>query len=132
MARATPFNFGIRDKLSQRGIRAVSYGVVEIPNNEAAARKIFEFAKKLDLYAITTGSVDSLDLIESLAKEYDMFVAIAHQPKRLTTQGTGSRQVEDGDIRFGNWNWLQPSAPHPLSRSVARTISTNWRTRSAQ
>lgn len=97
----------VKDKLSQHGIRAVSYGVVEIPNNEAAARKIFEFAKKLDLYAITTGSVDSLDLIESLAKEYDIFVAIAHQPKRLSAQGIGGRQAEDTSYKLWHPEYLR-------------------------
>lgn len=97
----------VKDKLSQHGIRAVSYGVVDIPNNEAAARKIFEFAKKLDLHAITTGSVDSLDLIESLAKEYDIFVAIAHQPKRLSAQGTGGHQAEDTTYKLWHPEYLR-------------------------
>jgi len=56
------------------GIRVVNYGVVNIPNDEAGARKIFEFAKKLGLYGITTESVGSLDIIEKLVKEYDIRV----------------------------------------------------------
>lgn len=97
----------VKDKLARHGIRPVNYGPVEIPNNEAAARKIFEFAKKLDLYAITTGSVDSLDLIESLAKEYDIFVAIAHQPKRLSAQGAGGRQAEDTTYKLWHPEYLR-------------------------
>jgi sugar phosphate isomerase/epimerase len=97
----------VKDKLARHGIRPVSYGPVEIPNNEAAARQIFEFAKKLDLYAITTESVDSLDLIESLAKEYDIFVAIAHQPKRLTAQGASGRQVEDTSYKLWHPEYLR-------------------------
>ena len=97
----------VKGKLAQQGIRAASYGVVDIPNNEAAARKIFEFAKKLDLYAITTESVDSLDLIESLAKEFDIFVAIAHQPKRLSAQGAGGRQAEDTAYKLWHPEYLR-------------------------
>ena len=64
----------VKAKLAERGIRAVNYGVVGIPKNEADARKIFEFAKKLGLYGITTESVDAIDTIEKLVKEYDICV----------------------------------------------------------
>src|SRR5580698_8358473 len=40
----------VKARLVLRGVRAVNYGVVSIPKDEAGARKIFEFAKKLDLY----------------------------------------------------------------------------------
>ena len=56
--------------------------VVEIPGDESAARKIFEFARKLELYAVTTESVDALDTIEKLVKEYDIKVAIHNHPKQ--------------------------------------------------
>jgi sugar phosphate isomerase/epimerase len=69
-------------RLSQRGIQAVNYGVVEIPKDEAGARKVFELAKKLGLYAVTTESVDALDTIEKLAKEYDVKVGIHNHPRR--------------------------------------------------
>jgi sugar phosphate isomerase/epimerase len=68
--------------LKERGIRAVNYGVVDIPQDEAAARKIFEFAKKLGLYGITTESVGSIDTIEKLVKEYDIRVGFHDHPRR--------------------------------------------------
>jgi len=34
-------------RLQERGIRAVNYGVVSVPNDEAGARKLFTFAKNL-------------------------------------------------------------------------------------
>ncbi|MBU6410491.1 MAG: sugar phosphate isomerase/epimerase, partial [Verrucomicrobia bacterium] len=64
----------VKARLAKDGVHAVNYGVVDIPKNEAEARKIFEFAKKLDLYAITTESVGSMDTIEKLVKEYDIRV----------------------------------------------------------
>ncbi|MDR1498567.1 MAG: sugar phosphate isomerase/epimerase [Puniceicoccales bacterium] len=67
--------------LKKHGVRAVNYGVVGIPKNEAAARKIFEFAKKLDLYAITTESTESIDTVEKLAKEYDIRVGYHNHPR---------------------------------------------------
>jgi sugar phosphate isomerase/epimerase len=72
----------VKERLNQRGIKAVNYGVVSIPNDEAGARKVFEFAKKLGLYAITTESVESLDVIEPLVKEYDIRIGIHNHPRR--------------------------------------------------
>src|SRR3954469_10632965 len=72
----------VKAKLAEKGIRAVNYGVVAIPNDEAGARKVFEFAKKFDLYGITTESVESLDTIEKLVKEYDIRIGIHNHPRR--------------------------------------------------
>ena len=72
----------VKAKLAACKVKAVNYGVVGIPKDEAEARKIFEFAKTLGLYAITTESVDALDTIEKLVKEYDIKVGIHNHPKR--------------------------------------------------
>lgn len=72
----------VQARLKQDGIRAVNYGVVPIPADEAAARKIFDFAKKLGLYGITTESVGSIDTIEKLVKEYDLRVGFHDHPRR--------------------------------------------------
>jgi sugar phosphate isomerase/epimerase len=72
----------VQARLKKDGIRAVNYGVVAIPDDEAGARKIFEFAKKLDLYGITTESVGSIDVIEKLVKEYDIHVGFHDHPRR--------------------------------------------------
>ena len=61
--------------LAKHGVRAVNYGVVG-GKDEAEWRKIFEFARKLDLYAVTTEDVPHLDLIEKLVKEFDIRLAI--------------------------------------------------------
>ncbi|TAK93414.1 MAG: sugar phosphate isomerase/epimerase [Verrucomicrobia bacterium] len=67
--------------LAKHGLRPVNYGVVH-GKDEAEWRKIFEFAKKLDLYAITTEDVNQLDAIEKLVKEFDIRVAIHNHPQR--------------------------------------------------
>jgi sugar phosphate isomerase/epimerase len=74
----------VKDKLARHKIRAVNYGVVGIPKDEAEARKLFEFAKTMGLRAITTESVDALDTIEKLVKEYDIRVGFHDHPKRAT------------------------------------------------
>jgi sugar phosphate isomerase/epimerase len=72
----------VQARLKKDGIRAVNFGVVDIPNDEAKARKIFDFAKKLDLYGVTTESVGSIDIIEKLVKEYDIHVGFHDHPRR--------------------------------------------------
>lgn len=70
----------VKAKLAKHGIRAVNYGVVGIPKDEAGARKIFEFAKKMELYGITTESTESIDTIEKLVKEFDVRVGYHNHP----------------------------------------------------
>lgn len=70
----------VKAKLAKHGIRAVNYGVVGIPKDEAGARKIFEFAKKMELYGITTESTESIDIIEKLVKEFDVRVGYHNHP----------------------------------------------------
>ena len=72
----------VKDKLSEFHVKAVNYGVVDIPKDEAAARKVFEFAKAMGLRAVTTESVGSIDTIEKLVKEYDVMVGFHDHPRR--------------------------------------------------
>jgi sugar phosphate isomerase/epimerase len=77
----------VEARLQKDGIRAVNYGVVGIPKDEAGARKVFDFAKKLNLYAITTESVDALDTIEKLVKEYDIRVGFHDHERQVKNAG---------------------------------------------
>jgi sugar phosphate isomerase/epimerase len=72
----------VKEQLARHRIKAVNYGVVGIPRDEAGARKVFDFAKALELRAITTESADAIDTIEKLVKEYDIYVAFHNHPKR--------------------------------------------------
>jgi sugar phosphate isomerase/epimerase len=71
----------LKGHLAKLGVRAVNYGVVDIPKDEKKARKIFELAKALDLYAITTESTGSIDTIEKLVKEFDIRVGYHNHPR---------------------------------------------------
>ena len=99
----------VKAKLAASKITAVNYGVVQIPKDEAEARKIFEFAKALGLYAITTESVDALDTIEKLVKEYDIKVAFHDHPKQANNPGYKMWDpnyvlsvIKDRDARIGS------------------------------
>jgi sugar phosphate isomerase/epimerase len=71
----------VKDQLAKYHIRPVNYGVVGA-RGDAEWRKIFEFAKKMDLYGITTESVGDLDTIEKLVKEFDIKVGIHEHGRR--------------------------------------------------
>jgi sugar phosphate isomerase/epimerase len=99
----------VKARLAKDGIRAVNYGVVGIPADEAGARKIFDFAKKLDLYGITTESVESIDTIEKLVKEYDIRVGFhdhQRQPEnpsyKMWDPNYVLSLVKDRDSRIGS------------------------------
>jgi sugar phosphate isomerase/epimerase len=98
----------VKAQLGKYGIRAVNYGVVNIPNDEAGARKIFEFAKKFELYGITTESVEALDTIEKLVKEYDIRVGFHNHPRQPSDAGYKMWDphyvlsvIKDRDARIG-------------------------------
>ncbi len=69
-------------KCEQAGVRIVNYGVVGLGNDEAANRKVFDFAKVMGIPCITSEPADgSFDLVENLVKEYNIKVAIHNHPK---------------------------------------------------
>ena len=72
----------VQAKLKQHNITAIAYGVVGLSKDEAASRKVFEFAKFLGIRVINTESVDAIDTFEKLVKEYDIKVGFHDHPKR--------------------------------------------------
>jgi sugar phosphate isomerase/epimerase len=99
----------VKDKLAKHKIKAVNYGVVGIPKDEAAARKIFEFAKKMGLHAVTTESADAIDTIEKMVKEYDIRVGFHDHPKQANNPNYKMWDpnyvlslVKDRDSRIGS------------------------------
>ncbi len=69
------------DHLAKNKIAALNFGVTGISRDGAQARKTFELAKKLNLYGVTTESLDAVDTLEKLAKEYDIKVCYHNHPK---------------------------------------------------
>jgi len=72
----------VLDHLKKHNLVAYNFGVTEVAKNEADARKVFALAKKMNLYGITTESIDAIDTLEKLAKEYDIRVCFHNHPKR--------------------------------------------------
>ncbi len=71
----------ITTHLEKNHLAAINLGVIDIPKDETAARKIFEFARKLGLNGLTTEALDALDTLEKLAIEYDLKVGFHNHPK---------------------------------------------------
>ena len=99
----------MKDKLAQYKMKAVNYGVVGIPKDEAEARKVFEFAKTMGLRSITTESVDAIDTIEKMVKEYDIMVGFHDHPRqpnnpnyRMWDPNYILSVVKDRDSRIGS------------------------------
>jgi sugar phosphate isomerase/epimerase len=72
----------LQNKLAETHIKAVNYGVVDLPNDEAKARKVFDFAKKLGLETIVSEPPeDAFEMLDKLANEYHINIAIHDHPK---------------------------------------------------
>jgi len=72
----------LKARLKELDIRLVCYGVVELPNNEAACRRVFDFAKDMGIETIVSEPPpEAFDLLERLAEEYRINVAIHNHPE---------------------------------------------------
>lgn len=113
----------LKAQLQRFGLIAVNFGVTDIPKDEAGARKVFEFARKLGARAITVEpSMEQMDLIEKLAQEYDLRVGIHNHPKRasepdykLWDPAYVLSMVKGRDSRLGaaadNGHWTRSGVP---------------------
>jgi sugar phosphate isomerase/epimerase len=135
----------VKARLAERGIKAVNYGVVSIPRDEAGARKVFDLAKTLGLYAVTTESVDALDTIEKLVKEYDIRVGIHNHPRRADDPSYKVWDpkyvlsvIKDRDSRIGatadTGHWVRTGLDPVESLKIlqGRVISSHLKDLSAQ
>lgn len=72
----------LRARLDACGVKAVSFGVVGFDADEAAARRTFEFARKLGLENMSCEpEPEALELVERLCVEYGIRAAIHDHPK---------------------------------------------------
>lgn len=107
----------VQEKLREHGVRAVNYGVVS-GKDAAEWRQIFEFAKKLNLYGVTTEQVEKLDVIEPLVKEFDIRLAIHNHPRRL----------DDPNYRVWDPHYILEMTKDRDSRIGACADTGHWQT----
>ncbi|HEY8749855.1 MAG TPA: sugar phosphate isomerase/epimerase [Tepidisphaeraceae bacterium] len=78
----------VKAELAKNHVLAVNYGVVtpggrDATKRKAEWRKVFEFAKKMDLYGVTSEpAAEDMDEIEKLVKEFDIHFCIHDHPKQ--------------------------------------------------
>jgi len=72
----------IKAILKKNNLQAVAVGVIGIPVDEEAARKVFAFAKELGIGVINTESTNAIDTIEKMVKEFDIKVGYHNHPRR--------------------------------------------------
>ncbi len=71
--------------LAEQGVQCIAYGVVHMDGNEAAMRRLFDFAKTMGIEVFSADPTpDSFDLLDKLVEEYGVYVAIHNH-------GPGSR-----------------------------------------
>lgn len=75
----------LRRHLVACNVKLMNFGVVGFKNDEAAARKMFEFAKDMGIETITCEpDLNAWDLVERLANEYGINIACHDHPKPST------------------------------------------------
>ncbi len=75
----------VKTKLAAKGVRLVAYDVPSISSNDADARKLFEFARSLNVLTIVSDPApEALPAIDKLANEFNINVAIANVGKAET------------------------------------------------
>ncbi len=94
----------IREKLNEKGITLVSYGVVGFENNEERMEKVFQFARKMGIRTIVTEpAYDDFSLLEKMVKKYNINVGIHNhpEPSKYARPETVLSQVQGLDSRIG-------------------------------
>jgi type 1 glutamine amidotransferase/sugar phosphate isomerase/epimerase len=75
----------IRLKLADAGVRLLTFYLQDIPGDEAAARQVFEFGRKLGIETfMTEPRLEALDVIERLANEYGINIALHNHDQKAS------------------------------------------------
>lgn len=72
----------VEQRLAEAGVILLNIGVVSLPNDEAACRQVFEFAKDMGVETIVSEPPqEALPMIDSLCAEYGIDMAIHNHPE---------------------------------------------------
>ncbi len=92
-------------KLKASGVKAASFGVIGFSKDEAIGRRLFEFGKALGLENFSAEpDPDAFDLLEKLADEYEIKVALHNhpQPSRYWNPDVVLQSVKGRSARLGS------------------------------
>jgi len=94
----------VKKILSDAGVKLVNFGVCGLSGNEADCRKTFEFAKDMGIETLVSEpNFDAFDVIEKLADEYQINVALHNhpEPSRYWNPDTVLQVCKDRSRRIG-------------------------------
>jgi sugar phosphate isomerase/epimerase len=104
----------VKQRAADLGLQIISYGVVGFENNEQEVRRVFEFAKKMNLRVIVIEpGFDDFSIIEAMVKEYDIPVAVHNHPppSKYARPETAFNFIDGLDKRIGicgdTGHWLR-------------------------
>ena len=75
----------IKKKLADAGIKVIAYGVADVPNDEANARKAFDWAKKMGIEVLVTETTPN-EVHDKLTTEYGIKMALHNHPNSWPPQ----------------------------------------------
>ena len=85
----------VKQRLDDLGVKLLSCYLADIPNDEAAARKKFEFGWDMGMeYFVAEPAPVAMDLVEKLCDEYGISVAIHNHPKPSSVYWNPQKVVE--------------------------------------
>lgn len=104
----------VKQKLNDYGITLRAFGVTNFENNEAAARKTFDFVKKMGIKVLVLEpKYDDYSIIDKMVKEYNVRVGIHNHPKpsKYWNPETVLQHIDGLDRRIGacgdTGHWLR-------------------------
>jgi len=126
----------MKQKLKEAGVKAVSYGVVNVGNTEESARKVFAFAKAMGAENIVCeAKPDLMPVLDKLTEEYGVNIALHNHPKPSyysdpetvlkAVAGHGKRLGACADTGHWNRSGLEPIAC--LKKLQGRIISLHFK-----
>jgi sugar phosphate isomerase/epimerase len=85
----------VKQRLGDLGVKLRGCYLAELPNDEAAARKKFDWGKDLGInYFVAEPAPVAMDLVERLCDEYKMSLAIHNHPKPSSVYWNPQKVVE--------------------------------------
>lgn len=75
----------VRLKLEEQGVRLLTYYIHDLPAEEGACRRIFEFGRKMGIETfMSEPKVEALDVVERLCDEYGIKVALHNHDRQAS------------------------------------------------
>ena len=95
----------VKKKLDAAGVKVINFGVCGVPGDEAGARKVFEWARKLGIETLVTESGENdFAILDKLCDEFKINIALHNHPKEshYWSPDTVLKGIEGHSKRIGS------------------------------